>query len=299
MTSKNYRFWVIFGVISLAIVATIQPAKVAEITCVSFDTTPRPYSPQLLEFMRKNYPSGRLPNSDTCIRVGINGTIVAGDFERFHELVRRNLPFLEFVVLNSPGGDVGESLKIGRLIRKALVRTQAPSDQTDAQTGQGDLPFPRVPGRWICKGTYCNCASACFLIWAAGIIREGNVLGLHRPTIQSTSFSSLPPDRASNLYLQLLADTAKYLNEMEIPHSLIEAMTNTSSGNMWWLSLRDAQALYVPFSIDEWLRAACGSFSPAEQATLTRDKLEKRKAEIGFCRAERIFSARDAVRALD
>ena len=172
------------------------------------------------------------------IQALISGMITVGDFEKFHELLRGSHPFLDTVLLHSPGGDLAEAMKIGRLIRRALIRTQAPNDITDARRGQGNLESePEMPHRGrVCEGTECNCASACFLVWAAGIMRHGAALGLHRPTITSAGFGSLPPDRASVLYRQLLVDVGKYLNEMEVPQRFVETMTITPSTDIWWLN---------------------------------------------------------------
>jgi hypothetical protein len=63
-----------------------------------------------------------------------------------------------FVILNSPGGDIAAAMKIGRLIRKS-------------------------PGRTMVEGT-ATCASACVLLFGAGISRivfDGGKIGVHRP----------------------------------------------------------------------------------------------------------------------
>jgi hypothetical protein len=64
----------------------------------------------------------------------------------------------------------------------------------------------------------------CFFIWAAGVERQADVLGLHRPTIQSTSFANSPPDCAATQYRQLLIEIGAYLRDMEIPRRFIDMM---------------------------------------------------------------------------
>ena len=73
------------------------------------------------------YPSGRLPNPDGCrSAILLKGAILPGDGERFAKLLRQSHPFLSSVMLWSPGGSVEDAMKIGRLIRKGLIDTEAP-----------------------------------------------------------------------------------------------------------------------------------------------------------------------------
>jgi hypothetical protein len=97
----------------------------------------------------------------------------------------------------------------------------------------------------------CHCASACFLIWAAGVERGGSALGLHRPSISSTTFANLAPNRASILYRQLLVDLEKYLSDMEVTRRFIDLMTATTSTDMRWLTHHEADPLEEVPSIAE------------------------------------------------
>jgi hypothetical protein len=202
---------------------------------------------------------------------------------------------LDTVLLWSPGGSVEEAFKIGHLIRKGLLDTWAPFN-TEMVNGWGHLSS-YSDSKTICRGIDCNCASACFLIWAAGVDRSGDALGLHRPTIESTQFASLPPDRASVLYRELLADIGKYLTDMEVPPRFIEAMTGTSSADMWWLSAADASSMEDVPSINEWLVAACGVVRKLGPKAGAFDKFVREETQR--CQREKIYKARDAIRAID
>jgi hypothetical protein len=168
-----------------------------------------------------------------------------------------------------------------------------------------------------CRGSACNCASACFLIWAAGIKREGSMVGLHRLSVRSTSFADLPPPQASALYRQLASDVKEYLAEMEVPRRFIDIMMDTSSSGIYWATLKDAAALKEVPSIAEWLSASCGTnsferamdellagrtdlrgLSASEMAkyqTLAKP-LAERDIEILSCVDKKINNSRDAVR---
>ena len=62
---------------------------------------------------------------------GIEGEIIAGDFEKFDKLVEKHGYATNTVALASPGGDVVEAMKIGRLIRELRFSTWAPTRQHD------------------------------------------------------------------------------------------------------------------------------------------------------------------------
>lgn len=84
----------------------------------------------------------------------ISGQIFPGDAAKFEQLVR---PINSaFIILSSPGGEVLESLAIGRLIRSKQFITAVPNDTL--------------------------CVSACALIWLAGATRFGeprSTIGFH------------------------------------------------------------------------------------------------------------------------
>jgi len=264
---------------------------------------------------RNRFPSGRRPTPATCTSVLIKGAIEPGDGARFAAFLRANHPFLDSVFLWSPGGLVEEALKIGRLIRTAMLTTEAPDGEVphgQPTEGAGQLDWGK-----ICKGPSCHCASACFVIWAAGMRRYGDVLGLHRPSLRSTSFANLPPGQASELYRALLTEVETYLLEMEVPRRYIEIMMNTSSNAVYWI--RDSNdpsvssiSEKVP-SIEEWLAAACGTTDELDGVVVAlqmkenlsqREKLEleqlKRKSldrslEIDKCESKKIDNSRDAI----
>src|SRR5262249_54440625 len=103
-----------------------------------------------------------------------------------------------------------------------------------------------------------ECASACALIWFGGVDRSGQA-GLHRPWINDPRFRELSPPEASTAYRQVLAVIETYLNDMEVPKSIIELMVTTSSGDIRWVdSIDNRAALERPPSIAEWEDASCG-----------------------------------------
>ncbi len=297
-------------ILTLAIFSFLKlPSHAAEIICVKA-VTALEYSTEEKNRILEYFPSGRLPTATTCLTALIKGTIGSGDSAKFSELLNRSHPFLSNVMLWSSGGSVEEAMRIGRLIRKGLIETSAPIDITNPPKGWGNLLFYASN---ICNGYDCHCASACLLIWAAGVERTGNSLGLHRPRLASTKFATLPPDRASVLYRQLLAEMANYLTEMEIPRRFVELMTDTASNEIRWLTWGEADALEDVPSVREWLASSCGAMTKEQRQAhaeglsnqhrtnheqMLFDLLDKKQKEIFDCNMTRMRKSRDAIGAI-
>jgi hypothetical protein len=259
---------------ALAFALALPPGQslAVEITCLST------YVDADTARIAEIFQSGRRPKHSTCRTVLLNGPIVPGDAAKFGNFLRRHHPFLDEVTLTSSGGSVDDAMKIGRLIRKGLIKTKAAHENDpDSPRGNGRFfDFEKGPP-WCHDGpsSYCHCASACFLIWSAGVERSGSSLGLHRPTTTSTALTDTPPNQAS---AQLLPDVAAYLKEMEVPERFIQLMVNTNSTEVRWLSGREAKSLKEVPSIAKWLTTAC-----------------RAEREVSDCTVLKLWKARDAI----
>jgi hypothetical protein len=159
----------------------------------------------------KWWPSGDYPDPDSCYVGLITGPIEKGDYAQFKKFLTAHYRYMYSVHLVSRGGDVEEAIKIGRLLRKYLLHSQAPSMFADNDFwAYGYPPSTEHP---LCKGPKCRCASACALIWFGAVDRLGAV-GLHRPKITDPQFSALPPDEASKRYKDALKAVSMYLEEV-------------------------------------------------------------------------------------
>ncbi len=204
------------------------------------------------------------PEKGKCSTALLQGEIEKGDAAEFKGFLISNFPHLHSIVLNSSGGLVEEGMKIGGLVRKYLLSTRAPTCYNFNEHVHCVL-FSLSPNyKKICKGADCNCASTCFLIWSGGVVRTGNAIGLHRPSIQFTSYANMPPDKASALYKQLIAEIDDYLSEMEIPKNIVEKMNAVHSAEIIWLH-DEAKALAEVPSISEWLYSDCDRLTEIEK----------------------------------
>ena len=114
----------------------------------------------------------------------------------------------------------------------------------DPNSGEGD---PR-----------CTCASACFFMWAAGAEKRGDVIQIHRPYFDPTSFAKLDVREAEAAYRKLFADARSYLAELGVPNAIIERMFRTSSDNATYLSADELNSLRMPAYFEELKLARCG-----------------------------------------
>ena len=127
----------------------------------------------------------------------------------------------DLVLLTSPGGDLGQSVIMGEIIRARGLVTAV---------GTTDAAGQIRPG---------SCASACVFVYAGGLVRYdigGSRLGVHRFTTTGTGGGDPVADtqRVTGLVLA-------YLKRMGVSSSLVEAMSTTS--DIRWLDSRDATAM--------------------------------------------------------
>ena len=297
---------------------TADNAAAADFTCVAEISSK--WSSQLsskfsgnTDFKSKflaEYPSGRLPQSGQCTWLLIRGPIQKGDAQKFSDLLQKSHPFLEYLFLDSPGGLVDEAMAIGKMVRRALVQTWAP-EQTK-RNGQRKFSIFTKPS---CAGATCQCASACFLIWAAGVERNGWILGLHRPSTTDATYVDLRPSDAAPRYREQLTKIRDYLEEMDTPRRYVDLMVDTNSADMTWLTQKDQDGLSAPASIAEWIKSSCGAVAQKEEDTAFElefqqdydgkrlsaqentfiEQVNLKRSQVNDCGRKRLNRARDAV----
>jgi hypothetical protein len=205
------------------------------------------------------------PQFGTCSLAVLRGKIVEGDYARARTMVAKGAITFDLI---SPGGDVDEAIKIGRLFRKYLITT---ASNYFHETGNLFQSFG-------CRSAAeCVCASACALIWFGGVERTGSI-GLHRPYLNDPRFRQMPAAEATSVYRRILKDVAAYAAEMEIPQSIVEAMVGTSSGDMRWVDHYDRSGIDRPPSIAEWVDATCGRRSQLMEMMKTGKHVDNSRA---------------------
>jgi hypothetical protein len=170
----------------------------------------------------------------------LRGEIRPGDYNYLLDVLRKDpVTFLinRVLVLSTPGGDVEEAIKIGRLVKAVY----------------GHVEVGPATGK---------CTSAGFLIFASGATHdaEPGTVGIHRPYVDPRRLTSLSPSQAVALQNDAFRRARSYLQELQIPTSLVDTMFQRASSEVYWLSLaelKDQIGHYAPW-YEEFLIAKCG-----------------------------------------
>lgn len=192
----------------------------------------------------------------------LHGEIQPGDYERLLKYAAANHIILaqKALILASPGGDVTEALKIGRLVKRLYAEVAV--------------------GR-----TFGPCASACFIIFASSVHRMGmpGFVGIHRPYLSPARFQSLSPSAAETLETHALTDAENYLHELRVPSNLVDTMFEHASTEIHWLSAEelDHQLGESPAWYEEFLIARCGLHRrPSLAGTANQSELQEAEAAL-------------------
>ena len=170
--------------------------------------------------------------------VVMSGEITRGDYDRILSIVlyKENLPV--YINIESPGGDIIEAIKLGRLARRGLI-------------GVG-------------PGLTCNSACA-FLVFSSINHDKGgeDSIGLHRPSYNKEYFADLSLNEANKKYKKLDDHVLSYLKEMGVPTAVSEKIMSTPSNRVDYMTIDEYIELAgsKPPAFHEWLIAQCGAMS--------------------------------------
>jgi len=240
------------------------------------------------------------------VNIRLVGKIEKGDAEKFKRLVeglRQKKRTVNMLMLASIGGDAIEAMRIGTIVRESFIPTHAPIDLDAGFTCNGYPPE--------LKDDDCDCASACFLIWVAGVYRVGDVLGLHRPYFLGEYFEGLSASEAQKEYALMYERVRSYLKSMDVPEHIINKMFNTGSDEIAYLDWHAAKSMELAPSFDEWVGASCLQLTSEEEmdywgllrkkwegkSTLTKSEkfylnyLEEREINFNKCIREKLKEA--------
>lgn len=165
----------------------------------------------------------------TCITLSYSGEIKPGDSEKLLAEKKRLDGALKKLLKNpvrigkihfdSPGGDLFEAMKIGRIIRDGLMATQVTRDS--------------------------SCYSACVIAFIGGVIRiPVGPVGIHsfysKELIGPSEFASV-----SQRYDAVSLQVEQYLRAMRIPVALLDEMKSIPHYNIQVLEFEEMKRLGV------------------------------------------------------
>ena len=139
----------------------------------------------------------------------VSGVIGPGSYDEFRSALTRGAP--ELVVIDGPGGVLGEALLIGEEVRRRQLNTMVAARH--------------------------SCASACAIVFLSGrnkYIGAGAEIGLHS--------ASSADGRSDPEATQLMA---KYLSGVGVPGSTLRRMARTAPNDIRWLTKAEQQAMGI------------------------------------------------------
>jgi hypothetical protein len=213
--------------------------------------------------------------------VVLEGRIEPGDYNKLrddlvaHREYGIDLPYCfsatyeegcpEAIYLASPGGDVAEAMKIGRLVRALGWKTMAPiTRERDNEIKWYSLLDPK---------SNFMCASACFFIFVAGIDRDQYglgtpLLGIHWPYLPPDRLREITGSQAIASAQSIRTTVESYLKEMNVPTRYSDQMFSVPKEKILWISddsYDDDFSGFVP-SLRDWVDAKCDDRSDIEKS---------------------------------
>ena len=147
--------------------------------------------------------------SDDPTALLVSGVIGPGSYDEFRAALSGATP--DLVLLDGPGGILGEALLIGAEVRRLQLDTMVGPNQT--------------------------CASACAIVFLSGRVKylaTGASVGLH-----SASYAD---GRADPEATDLMA---RYLHEVGVPRATLRRMAQTAPKDIRWLSKAEQKAMGI------------------------------------------------------
>lgn len=142
------------------------------------------------------------------------GSIEPGAAGRFATEIAARGEYVKTVLLNSPGGSVGDALAMSKLIREKKLATK------------------------VISGALC--ASSCPIVMAGGVTREaedGAVVGVHQ--IFNGSKEKMSPEQAMSNAQMTTADVSRHLEEMGIKSGVWLHALETPPDRLYYLTAKE------------------------------------------------------------
>ena len=149
--------------------------------------------------------AGSISDGPTALLV--TGVIGPGSYDEFRSALDRATPNL--VVIDGPGGVLGEALMIGQEVRRRHLNTLV--------------------------GAHHSCASACAVIFLSGrtkFVGAGAQIGLH--------MASYADGRSDPEATQVMSE---YLRGVGVPNGIRSRMEHTAPSDIRWLSKAEQRAM--------------------------------------------------------
>ena len=156
------------------------------------------------------------------------GEITEGDSDRLINAllvsIKERDQFIDRVNLFSPGGNAVEGIKLGHIINKYYLATEAPSVSESrfvcyGYPGSQSQPF---------SSDNCVCASACAIAWLGGIERRG-IAGFHR---MYSTYPKMTAAKTSEIRRVFNNEIDKFLEKVGAPSFVLDLIENSGPNEL-------------------------------------------------------------------
>lgn len=174
--------------------------------------------------------------------IAAEGTIESGTADRLRAFLKRFRGQLPPIYFSSPGGRIGESLAIGRVLRQrgmtvAIAATLPHDCKPDDDKACRALKQQGKPLAASLRSA--RCSSACAYALVGGKVRlipPDAQLGVHAARWTSNNGKPIPADRLRQLAAKHVADIRTYLAEMGVSAKLHDIAARTPHEKVRYLS---------------------------------------------------------------
>jgi hypothetical protein len=221
------------------------------------------------------------PSDKGDLGIVLEGKIEPGDFDKLRTFIFQGEGGFK-IYLASPGGDLAEAMKIGRLVRLLKMATIVP------ERPLSDELFEKLADRHGLEDPKANymCVSACFFVFVAGIQRESDlfqdaILGVHRPYVSEKDLQELSGDQAIAAANQTRSIVDSYLKEMGVPAKYADQMFSVPKDEVEWISKSEFETDFAGFipELKDWVDTRCDKRTAAEKSIWEALK-DKRRDEL-------------------
>ncbi|MDX9785367.1 MAG: hypothetical protein RBT11_01205 [Desulfobacterales bacterium] len=193
----------------------------------------------------------------------LSGEIEKGDYDKVLSTAKKAGPGIDSIFLASPGGDLIEAMRIGRLVRQLKWSSEAPDfimEIAAKSVMHGGGFFKELGFEGITEEHQLVCASSCFFIYAGGIYRSGDEIGIHRPYFSKEDYARMGGNEVIGKSKTVASMVEDYLKEMGVPSRFSEIMFSTQKDSIRWLNHEELKELnrYAP-GLDDLIDSKCGS----------------------------------------
>jgi hypothetical protein len=192
-----------------------------------------------------------------------------------------------FVYLRSQGGDIEEAMKMGSFIRRLRLETEVP---TQLQSRGHIFSVVSV------EKNNNICAGACFLVYAGGVARLGNLLALHRPYLSRDTANKISDLEYEAAEKRSMAKVRQYLKDMEVNDFFIDKLMSNSSQDAYHVALWETDEYHlsqiVP-SLEEAVLTRCASVTREEAQRVDSDTATPEERDRFFAKLRATLDCKD------